>query len=243
MGRDPLVPPVERPGDPDTDTRVFKHKNLLIWSEAHRGELIWAALTLVRAGLARGQAPDKALGSFEAWSRVMGTILDGVGVPGFLGNLTAFYEKANEDRAPWEQVVTAWHAAFSTRVQTSGEVYKGVVQNTDDINLPLTGNTERALQTSFGAQLKTQQDRVIAGFRIRQVGKRDGALTWRLEPYNPTKAEPTEPTEPLSTQSEKTPNVSPLYALPDSTAETGSGGSGGSVPRRALTMAAMLTEQ
>ena len=63
----------------------FGHPDLTRWAREHRGELIGAALTLVRVWVEAGQpayaGPEKPLGSFEAWTRVMGGILDTCGVP------------------------------------------------------------------------------------------------------------------------------------------------------------------
>ncbi len=58
----------------------FKHAKLRSWIEANRGELIWAALVICRYGLQHGVA-GKALGSYEAWSDVLGRILQGAGFP------------------------------------------------------------------------------------------------------------------------------------------------------------------
>src|SRR5207244_9093406 len=45
------------------------------WAAEHRGDLIWAALTLGRAWLCGGRrAAARTLSSFEAWSQVIGGI-------------------------------------------------------------------------------------------------------------------------------------------------------------------------
>jgi putative DNA primase/helicase len=79
----------------------FRHRNLREWVRTHRSSLVWAALTLVRAWLATGQPePElRPLGSYEAWSRVMGGILQVAGVEGFLANLNEFYDPANTEAA------------------------------------------------------------------------------------------------------------------------------------------------
>lgn len=65
--------------------RDFRHRDLLVWATAHRGELIAAALVLCRAWVAAGKPSGGGplLGSYESWSKVMGGILMVAGVRGF----------------------------------------------------------------------------------------------------------------------------------------------------------------
>lgn len=51
----------------------FKHPNLLEFVRQNRGQLIWAALTILRGYIAAGrpQAPLRAWGSFEGWSSLI----------------------------------------------------------------------------------------------------------------------------------------------------------------------------
>ncbi|GAC1382443.1 MAG: hypothetical protein NVSMB4_10740 [Acidimicrobiales bacterium] len=46
---------LEKPDERAPDT--FRHKDRLSWVREHRGQLVWAALVLVRAWLSRGR-PD-----------------------------------------------------------------------------------------------------------------------------------------------------------------------------------------
>ena len=66
----------------------WRHNDLPGWVIDHRGELVWACLTLIQNWVAKGMKPweGKALNSFEGWSRVMGGILRDAGVRGFLDN-------------------------------------------------------------------------------------------------------------------------------------------------------------
>jgi putative DNA primase/helicase len=85
--------------DPKVDRpwlrQEFHHDGLPAWVQAHRADLVWAALTVVRAWLAAGrpQPEIRPLGSYEAWSRIIGGILSHAGLGGFLGNLNEFYER------------------------------------------------------------------------------------------------------------------------------------------------------
>ncbi|HYQ79751.1 MAG TPA: hypothetical protein VEP91_11650 [Solirubrobacterales bacterium] len=101
------VRPADRPRD------AFRHVDLLAWARRNRRDLVRAALTLVehwRRGPAMveggyvyvrsGQDPlqgRKTMGSYEAWARVMGGILESCGMPGFLDNRDRLREEADEE--------------------------------------------------------------------------------------------------------------------------------------------------
>jgi len=88
----------------------FLHDPLEAWVLQQRGELIWAALVLAQNWIARGRRPFTArrLGSYEAWSKTVGGILDAAGIDGFLGNLEAFSAKADEETSAWKLFAGAW---------------------------------------------------------------------------------------------------------------------------------------
>jgi hypothetical protein len=73
----------------------------LEWVLTKRGDLVAAALTLCRAWYAAGCPAGKSpvLGSFEDWSRLLGGVLQHIGVPEFLGNLQDLYVEM-DDSAP-----------------------------------------------------------------------------------------------------------------------------------------------
>jgi hypothetical protein len=82
----------------------FAIENLKAWVFEHRGELLGALLTLARAWFVGGCPKPrlKSLGSFEAWSRTVGGILEFVGVTGFMANAAAMYEEADDESRQWE---------------------------------------------------------------------------------------------------------------------------------------------
>ena len=89
--------------------REFKHPELLRFVESNRGRIIAALLTLVRHWYASGRpiATTPVLGSFEEWCRIVGGVLGSAGIRGFLGNLSALLERADQDRGEW-QVFLEW---------------------------------------------------------------------------------------------------------------------------------------
>lgn len=75
----------------DPSQRVGFTHSLPAWALKNRGDLVWAACTLIAAWVAAGRpAPADAtpvLGGYGAWRRVLGGVLHQIGVEGFLSNL------------------------------------------------------------------------------------------------------------------------------------------------------------
>jgi len=159
---------------------TFKHKNLRAWADTHRGELIHAALVLVRAWIVAGKPmADVTLGSYEEWAATMGGILDVAGVPGFLDNLSEFYEAADVEGAAWRQFVALWAAAHGSNKVGVGDLFT-LALDVDGLNFGKGG--ERSQRVSFGSQLTKQRDRIYGGYRITLAGTSKNAKQWRLLP-------------------------------------------------------------
>jgi hypothetical protein len=98
-------------GDPlDRDQDKFKHRYLRGWVREHRGELIWACLTIVQHWIALGVKRDqtKPRDSFEDWSAVFRGLLSSIGVAGFLGNLDILKDGVNEEMDAWQAFIGIW---------------------------------------------------------------------------------------------------------------------------------------
>jgi hypothetical protein len=158
----------------------FRHPHLERWVREHRGELIAAALTLARAWYAAGcpSSDTPALGSFPDWPRVVGGILAHAGMAGFLGNLRAMYEQADEESAQWEGFLLALLEEFKDQVVTVAEIAKA-----------LAGDTElRDTVPDLGEELLDAKGEVRAKFKQalghafkHRAGRRHGASQARVE--------------------------------------------------------------
>lgn len=168
----------------------FKHPDLKQWARDNRGRLIAAALTLAQAWIAKGcPAPQvRPLGSYEAWSRVVGGILENAGIPGFLQNLDDLYERADSEGAAWRRFVGTWWDRFQSKATTVADLYPLALELED---LDLGKGLERSQKTALGMGLKRRQDMVLDGFRIVSAGKEHRAAVWKLEKVN--LGEPREP--------------------------------------------------
>ena len=99
--------PLERP-----EVREgFRHPDLLAWVSEHRGELVAAALTLLRAYGAAGQPVPpgvRPVGSFEAWSRLVAGAIVWAGGPNVLETLGAASDDEDPERAAHRVMLALW---------------------------------------------------------------------------------------------------------------------------------------
>jgi putative DNA primase/helicase len=169
--------------DPKVDRpwlrQAFHHDDLRAWVNAHRADLVWAALTLVRAWLAAGglQPSIRPLGSYEAWSRVIGGVLSHAGIAGFLGNLNEFYASANAENAAWRSLVAVWWDRYKDTPMTTAELLP-LAREFDE--LEIGGKEEGGQRRSLGKKLAVQRDRVIGRYRIVVAGEHAKTLRWKL---------------------------------------------------------------
>jgi hypothetical protein len=165
-----LMPNVEHPARrPASD---FKHHPLEHWVDQNRGELLWACLTLGQAWIARGRPPfsgTRTMGTFEAWVRVVGGILDVAGIgEHFLGNQDQLFEAMDQEMQPWRDFVAEWAERYGTRAVTVAELYALVREhNLLAEELPEEGKGSRSCQTRLGSLLRRHKDKVIAGWQLR----------------------------------------------------------------------------
>jgi hypothetical protein len=103
----------------------FKHPDLMKWAHTHRGVLVTALLTLARAWFAAEcPAPNvRPIGSFEDWTRVIGGILQHAEIPGFLDNLPALYDAADDDGPEWEVFLDALQREFGNAEITVARIH------------------------------------------------------------------------------------------------------------------------
>lgn len=166
----------------------FRHSDLRQWVSAHRHELVAAALTLVRAWIAVGK-PDptglSALGMFESWSRVMGGILQVAGVPGFLSNLSDFYESTDTEGEMVRSFLAAWWEQYQDKELGVADLYR-LCSGEDGRILDLGDGTERSQKTRLGKLLGDLRDRHYqleddVTVRISLAGTLRRARQWRLD--------------------------------------------------------------
>lgn len=99
----------------------FIHPDLLSWSRDHRGEIVGACLTLVRAWI-RGGCPEPKtvplFGGFDTWRDMVGGVLEHNGISDFLKNAVDVYLEGDADLREEETFITGLHETFKEQTWT-----------------------------------------------------------------------------------------------------------------------------
>jgi hypothetical protein len=170
----------------DPSTRVgFRHDPLLEWVDQARGDLVWAALTLVANWIALGATPfsERILGSFESWARVLGGILRDAGIEGFLDDehRQRARREADPESTAWGNFFVAWWGKWQDTPTRASELLEIAAETIPNV----LGNGEpRSQETRLGNQLARRRSRVFEGLRLEdaQVTDKDyrPRQAWKL---------------------------------------------------------------
>jgi hypothetical protein len=176
----------------------FRHPDLLAWVAAHRGGLLGALLTMVRAFWAAGKPTPKGLptfGGFEEWTEIVGGILSYAGIDGFLKNLHQRIVESDETSLEWENFLAVWRDdLFGDRVMMVNEVTRLMYsENYESLRQALPANLveygDISGPSSFGRKLgwalaKIERrrfgDRHLRVERGRGTDSRSRAAGWRV---------------------------------------------------------------
>jgi hypothetical protein len=165
----------------------FRHPDLPAWLRRHRHELVWAILVLVQHWIAVGRPAwdGVALGSYEAWSSVVGGILQAAGIGGFLENREELYARTDAETEEWRLFVGAWWEAYAEAPVKAGELY-ALCRDQELLPSVFAGAkddaTDRALTTRLGLALRRRRDRCFGDLVVRtQADAHQKATMYRLE--------------------------------------------------------------
>lgn len=159
----------------------FKHPDLRAFIERERPALIAALLTFVQAWLKAGRPTPaaKPLGSFEAWSNIVGGIVEFAGYKNFLGNALQFYESADSEGMLWRLFVTSWWDTYQGQTVSVKDLFD-IATSIDGFYLG-RGSSERGQKTVLGHSLKKHRDQIVGCFRITEAGTYGNGTQWRLQ--------------------------------------------------------------
>jgi hypothetical protein len=158
----------------------FKHPDLITWVKQNRASLIETYLTLIQGWVSAGCPPPtvKPLLSYEAWTRVIGGVLEHAGVSGFLENRYRFYEAVDIETEAWRELLRRWWERYKGTSVGTRELYP-LAEDIEAINLGASSD-ERSRKTAFGMQLAKRRDQIIGPYRIENAGDSHRASQWRL---------------------------------------------------------------
>ncbi len=178
----------------------FKH-DLEAWVPAHRGELIAALLTLARAWFAAGRprASVPRMGNFQSWADTIGGILAYTQmVPGFLDNLNALYEQADDDAVQWAAFLRAWHELYHDQEVPVSQLAKDIKSGSfdggdttlgvagffnalpDDLSDVQKGDFKRRLGKTLASRVGTLFDESGLHLVRDHTDKRSGIAYWKV---------------------------------------------------------------
>ena len=166
------------------ERRDFKVKNPVAEVRQNRARWLDAVFVLIRHWLDQGAPTTTGKGTsrFPAWSSTLGGLLECLGVPGFLGNVTELAQGADPEHEAWRAFVEAWGHRYGTQpVKASHELYDLAFGAADYDGKPTTEGilTEyldaenRPKRTArLGIALKSRRGRVYGAWKLMsQPGK------------------------------------------------------------------------
>ncbi len=161
----------------------FRHPDLMVWVRANRASLVSACLTLCQAWIAAGRPSNpEIIGSYENWSRVMGGVLQVVGIEGFLANIDEMMEASDAEGAMWRGFVSLWWDRFGTAEVGSGDLYELALVS--EPALPLGAGGDHSRKIRLGKALRRVRDRMFdlghIAVRVAATGPKQRAMCWQL---------------------------------------------------------------
>jgi hypothetical protein len=188
-----LDPGVERP-----ELREFSF-DPIVYALANRGNLVAAALTILRAYHVAGCPHQVApLGSFADWSNLVRSALMWLGCADPCDTMEKV-RKADPQMALIKHVMAQWGKAFGRKAVTTGDLAakaeevagqssgSATIKNPKypelrDALLAVAGEGARINGRKLGRWLSGQQGRVVNGHKFVSTGTRGGQLLWTLTP-------------------------------------------------------------
>jgi len=171
---------VERP----EDRQGFRVRDLEQWTDDNAARLRGAALSLVRRWVDMGKPSNvPTLGSYEAWSRVVGGVVSEF-FDGWLGGRAERLATADPEREEWRRLISIWSRRMSQALRAS-EVAE--IAEEHELLLEVIGDggkqsrarrMARALRNMRGVVLRVDGlDRQIRA----TTHKKANATTWRVD--------------------------------------------------------------
>ena len=172
----------------------FHIKRLEQYVRDRRGDLLSAALTIVRAWYTNGKprAEVPTLGSFDEWAEIIGSVLAFAGIEGFLGNLKRTQTVQDEDTQQWAAFFDAWWDEFKDAPVVVNELCEKLIETSADdaravpdpllVHVDVHGARAGALRRALGQHLSRLMGRIFNGRKLLDAGRDNHhkRRLWRL---------------------------------------------------------------
>lgn len=175
-----LDPRTEHPEERVFDVDLYDH------IPAHRGEIVRAGLTILRAyHLAERPAQDLPnWGGFEEWSGWVRSPIVWLGMEDPAKG-RARLEELDPVRRTLIALLTAWYEAFQARILTANEVVKAAMEPHHEglrgVLNDVAANPRGEINVRrLGNLLLANENRIEGGLRVERMGSRSGVALWRV---------------------------------------------------------------
>jgi hypothetical protein len=160
------------------DRSGFKYPDLEGYVLDHRAEILRAAFILGRTWFTAGRPPgERSLGSFEAWSRVIGGVLSVSGIPGFLKNAGDFFQTVDSDNEDFSEFLGTW---FQNHGESSVSVSE-LLPLARSAGIVDERKSEGGQKKSLGIILGNRENAVIDGLKVVRGHRYANARHWKLK--------------------------------------------------------------
>lgn len=175
-----LAPPVEKPWLRTS----FRHQHFEEWVRANQPILLAAFVTIVQRWIDAGMPPGRqVLGSYEAWSRVIGGILEVAEIPGFLERLDGFYEELDDESERWAVFIGSWFRAHGHREVPVKDLHQ-LAADAEIVAYPPGHAKEHSARVALGSALRRRNGRIFGSLMLSKA-RTDGhtkVTAWQLVP-------------------------------------------------------------
>jgi len=176
------------PAEEQPETRTgFAHTDLLGHVRRERARYLTAALTILRAYAVadRPAVKARAMGSYNAWCRVVRDALVWVGAADPAETQDALREDADVERDELRDLLTAWHAVLEDTPVTVRELL-GKASGTSGVELiealrGITPGDREPTAHTIGNRLRVLRGQMIGGLVLREKRiERDNVRRWAV---------------------------------------------------------------
>jgi hypothetical protein len=156
----------------------FKYNDLPQVIMNNRALLLKSVFTIIKGWFADGKKSEqvKALGSFEGWSKTIGSILKSCGISGFLENTDEFFNTADEDYTNWKEFICSWYENFKDEKVQAGDLIHIAIETgiLDDKKSMASG------KKSLGKLISGKHNVVFNDLQIIRAGISHHVQLWRI---------------------------------------------------------------
>lgn len=164
---------------------AFTH-SLPAWAHEHRGDLVWAACTLIASWVAAGRPrpgdDTSALASYGPWRRVIGGVLEHIGLSGFLDNLHTRDETKAPDVVTLERLCQKALDVWGDGTWTAREIAAEIMSDTElELDFGRDFHEVGPLTRYLGRWLSARKEQVTLDHRLIVASRGGTGTLWRFE--------------------------------------------------------------